>query len=65
MTDTSEEYRHRCEVRELIRAIPLRGREWVRDYLASKPVAGRAERLKKDLNDQIKKGNRGVEGTWV
>ena len=42
MTDASEQHRHRCEVRTLLRAIaePGRGRAWVRDYLDSKPVAG-------------------------
>ena len=64
MTDTSEQHRHRCEVRFLIRAARERGREWVRQYLDSKPVAGRRERLRADLNEQIKRGNRGQEGEW-
>ena len=64
MTDTSEQHRHRCEVRSLIRAARERGREWVRQYLDSKPVAGRRERLRADLNTQIKAGNRGQEGEW-
>lgn len=66
MTDASEQHRHRCEVRALIAAIgqPGRGRAWVRDYLDSKPVAGRRERLRQDLNEQIKAGNRGQEGEW-
>lgn len=38
-----EEQRHRCEVRELIRAAkdPQHGRAWVRAYLGHKAVAGR------------------------
>ena len=66
MTDTSEQYRHECEVRTLIRAIaePGRGRPWVRDYLDHKSVAGRRERLRADLNTQIKAGNSGQEGEW-
>ena len=64
MTDTSEQHRHRCEVRSLIRAARERGREWVRQYLDSKPVAGRRERLRADLNTQIKAGNQGNEGEW-
>ena len=66
MTDTSDQHRHRCEVRTLIRAIaqPGRGREWVRQYLDHKAVAGRSERLRQDLNQQIKAGNRGQEGEW-
>ena len=64
MTDASEQHRHRCEVRSLIRAARERGREWVRQYLDSKPVAGRSERLRADLNTQIKAGNQGNEGEW-
>ena len=66
MKDASEQHRHRCEVRTLLRAIaePGRGRAWVRDYLDSKPVAGRRERLRADLNTQIKAGNQGNEGEW-
>lgn len=64
MTDASEQHRHRCEVRSLIRAARERGREWVRQYLDSKPVAGRRERLRADLNTQIKAGNQGNEGEW-
>ena len=64
MTDASEQHRHRCEVRSLIRAARECGREWVRDYLDSKPVAGRRERLRADLNTQIKAGNQGNEGEW-
>ena len=64
MTDASEQHRHRCEVRFLIRAARERGREWVRQYLDSKPVAGRRERLRADLNTQIKAGNQGNEGEW-
>ena len=64
MTDANEQHRHRCEVRSLIRAARERGREWVRQYLDSKPVAGRRERLRADLNTQIKAGNQGNEGEW-
>ena len=64
MTDASDQHRHRCEVRSLIRAARERGREWVRQYLDSKPVAGRRERLRQDLNQQIKAGNSGQDGEW-
>ena len=66
MTDSSEQHRHECEVRNLIRAIaePGRGREWVRQYLDDKRVAGRQARLRADLNEQIKAGNSGQEGEW-
>ena len=64
MTDTSEQHRHRCETRHLIRQASERGREWVRQYLDDKAVAGRRERLRQDLNHQIKAGNSGQEGEW-
>ena len=64
MTDASEQHRHRCEVRFLIRAARERGREWVRQYLDDKRVAGRQARLRADLNTQIKAGNQGNEGEW-
>ena len=64
MTDTSEQHRHRCETRHLIRQVSERGREWVRQYLDDKRVAGRRERLRQDLNQQIKAGNSGQEGEW-
>ena len=64
MTDTSEQHRHRCEVRFLIRAARERGREWGRQYLDDKRVAGRQASLRADLNEQIKAGNRGQEGEW-
>lgn len=57
--------RHRCEVRTLLRASANKGRAWVRDYLADKRVAGRAARLRADLNDQIAKGNTGEHGQWL
>lgn len=65
MADASEQHRHRCEVRFLIRAVREHGREWVRQYLGDKRVAGRQDQLRTDLNAQIKAGNRGQEGEWI
>jgi len=61
-----EEQRHRCEVRELIRAAkdPQHGRAWVRAYLGDKRVDGRRERLRADLNEQLSRGNTGEDGEW-
>lgn len=58
--------RHRCEVRTLIRAAsdPVKGRAWVREYLADKRVAGRAAALRADLNEQMARGNLGQAGEW-
>lgn len=69
MTDTySEEYRHQCEVRTVLR--------WRRDYGAYKAheyieslVKWRskeaADRLLKDCQMQWSFGNRGQEGQWL
>lgn len=65
MTDASEQHRHRCEVRFLIVAARERGREWVRQYLGDKRVAGRQDQLRTDLNAQMKAGNDGKEGVWL
>lgn len=61
----NETHRHRCEVRMLIRAVKERGRQWVKEYLDDKRVAGRKEKLREDLNAQIKAGNTGEHGTWL
>lgn len=66
MTDEEmEQFRHECEVRNLIRQARKRGREWVRSYLDRKDVKGRRERLRADLNAQIKAGNTGKDGEWL
>lgn len=65
--DTSAEHRHRCEVRELLRANqdPERGNDWVRDYLNDAKVRGRRAALLRDLKDQQARGNTGEEGSWI
>ena len=45
-----EEYRHQCEVRYLMNMKRTHGRQWVVEYLNSKPVQGRRARLVNDLN---------------
>ncbi len=62
--DEMERHRHECEVRMLLCQADKRGREWVRQYLDDKRVAGRQASLRADLNEQIKRGNRGQEGEW-
>jgi hypothetical protein len=66
MDKYSEEYRHQCEVRELLKMRVLYGREWLRRYLMDKKVSGRVEKLSKDIWKQWTLGNRGdVEGLWL
>ena len=64
--DEREDHRHQCEVRHLIQAANdwQRGRGWVRTYLADRHVAARADRLRRDLNAQIARGNTGAPGEW-
>jgi hypothetical protein len=62
--DETERHRHECEVRMLLREARKRGREWVRSYLDHKDVKGRREKLRADLNAQIKAGNTGKDGEW-
>lgn len=65
MTADIDQHRHRCEVRTLLRAAQQKGRQYVRDYLDSKPVAARSERLRADLNEQRERGNNGEAGKWL
>ena len=58
----SEEYRHQCEVRELIRERLLRGVAWLRNFLEQKSVAKRRAKLEYDIREQWTKGNRGEKG---
>lgn len=66
-----EQRRHLCEVREWIRRRaampPDQGRAWLRgvlDDIEKRRGKQAAERLKNDIVDQWKKGNRGAPGDW-
>lgn len=66
-----EEKRHRCEVRDWIRRRrqmgPDAGREWLRQVIediGKKRGKQAAERLKRDIAEQWKWGNRGAQGDW-
>lgn len=66
-----DESRHRAEVREWIRRRaamgPLEGKPWLAKVLqdiAKKRGAAAAERLRNDIADQWRKGNRGEPGNW-
>lgn len=61
----SEEHRHRCEVRQLLRERRLRGKEWLRQHLSNKALEQRRYRLEFDILDQWKKGNTGENGIWL
>jgi len=60
-----EDFRHQCEVRELIRW-RIRDGHWgkVTAFLDDKRVEKRAQRLKVDIKDQFRKGNQGKDKEW-
>lgn len=67
----NEEERHRCEVRDWIRRRaqmdPEAGRAWLRQVIEDirkKRGKDAAERLKSDIAEQWKHGNRGAPGDW-
>lgn len=62
----SEEYRHQCEVRQVLRW-RCESVQKVRDYFRAVEGARGADavfRLKLDCVDQWRKGNRGEYGDW-
>lgn len=65
MDKYSEEYRHRCEVRELIRLRVIHGPSWLRGHLLDRRVDKRSKKLSEDVWKQWVLGNRGEEGMWI
>ena len=76
--DATEQHRHRCEVRAVLRWRVSEGSAWVASWLAGgtdangravKGVAqirgqAAADRLRADCAEQWAKGNRGAPGDW-
>lgn len=65
--EEEELHRHRSECREWMRRRRLNGIQWLRDVLASiekKRGKVAAERLKHDISEQWRRGNRGEPGDW-
>jgi hypothetical protein len=63
----SELFRHKCEVRWLLRERIRRGQAgilWLKGYLQTPPVQARRQMLEKDIREQWKFGNKGQEGDW-
>ncbi len=66
LVDDSEEYRHKCEVSQVLRW-RAEDRNKALDYLARVRKArgdGVAEKLANDCKEQWAKGNRGIKGDW-
>lgn len=65
MDKYSEEWRHQCEVRELIQMRVKNGKQWLREYLANPKLdEKRRGKLTNDIWYQWSMGNRGQEGLW-
>lgn len=63
----SEEYRHQCEVRQLLKWRVQGNRKRITyhmDGLDRKRGKAAVQRLRGDANDQWAKGNRGEHGDW-
>lgn len=69
MTDTwTEEYRHQCEVRDVLLKRARNGSNWAWEYLDKVEKArGRVARqkLQDDVVEQWMLGNRGEHGCWI
>ena len=66
--NTSEEYRHQCEVRTILRWRLTEGRMKVIDYFAKVSISRGKEagdRLEDDCRTQWSLGNRGQDGQWI
>lgn len=67
MHTDSEQFRHRCEVRQVLRWRSEHGSGWVHDWLATVDKArgaAAAEQLRSDAAQQWRAGNRGAPGDW-
>ena len=61
---SDEQYRHECEVRQVLQWRAERGSEWVRDWLGRvEKSRGKeaADRLRNDARREWERGNRGIE----
>lgn len=66
MPDSSEQHRHRCEVRQVLKWTAKDSGAGKRYLQAVERARGKdaADTLRKDLIAQWKAGNRGAEGDW-
>lgn len=63
MVNSSEEYRHQCEVRHVLK-LRMLGRQPMLDYLAEVKKWRSTDKLEKDAREQWNKGNRANERDW-
>jgi len=64
--NNTEQHRHRCEVRHLLKLQAEQGTEPVSQYLGGLKKRGAAavQRLRHDGKEQWSRGNRGAWGDW-
>jgi hypothetical protein len=63
MVNSSEEFRHQCEVRYVLH-LRLKGRQPMLDYLEQVKKWRSTDKLEKDAREQWNKGNRGIYEDW-
>jgi hypothetical protein len=63
MVNSSEEYRHQCEVRYVLQ-LRVKGRQQMLNYLEEVKKWRNPDKLEKDAREQWNKNNRGNEGDW-
>ena len=61
--NSSEEFRHQCEVRYVLK-LRLKGRQQMLNYLEEVKKWRNPDKLEKDSREQWNKNNRGNEGDW-
>jgi len=61
---TNEEYRHQCEVRQLLKWRKEWGLQRFQRYIQTTGFSSRIAKLRTDIADQWSKGNRGEKGLW-
>ena len=62
--DPAELFRHQSEVRQLLRWRDERGSEWAHAYLEKTEAKRDISKLRADLTEQWRLGNRGATGDW-
>ena len=60
----SEEYRHQCEVRYVLKARQEHGLQSFRLWVEKIGLSKRWHLISQDFNEQWKKGNRGAKDDW-
>jgi len=63
MVNSSEDYRHQCEVRYVLQ-LRVKGRQPMLDYFEEVKKWRSTDRLEKDAREQWNKNNRGNKGDW-